>query len=561
MRRHLKNIGLILVFISSLIYLSCHPEEVFSDKPTAGREIEFNGEICDGKKILSFASLAELHQEHFNLYQQYEAGNQEEQILVDYENNHNFYSLRKKEQDMDDGIIPDDPTFDETEFTFDPILETLLNEDGMIIIDGWLYVWDSGCVIQSIPFSCSNYENLLTFYNAAKTNSTDLMHHIFISKGMKNTNTCDNANFDLESISENGGRVIINKPRMKNKNGCGYDVVLNSQLMSCDGEWNTYKVSFESIEPLNASNPLNAFFITSAFGDLAGLEFGTNLGSFGSIPLTNEDETYGYVVPYFDTFYVRIPAGDINIFSISLTSTINLFSGNSCMSSDTVAIDNNCPFSIVAVKNNVSSSQATWTFSIPSTNDCPIGGSKVTWNFGDGTTITAGFTVTHTYTVPCKMQYLTVTAIVDGPVCGTTNKLFTKSNIPNGNPCMREAYKFPTHKGTLNGKKYKVDARIKRTASNKAVCKNKFKCRILQNKTIKSIGSIYSPTANNGSCMQGDISTVVPPKTTDGKKRNRQRVSSTVSYYIDAMNPYKVHFTHSNGFSYLLTADDLYCSQ
>lgn len=562
MRKNLKSIGLILVFIISLVYLSCHTDETFKEGETAARDMAFNGEICDGKKILRFNSLTELQQAHMQLFQLYEAGNQEEQILIDYEDSHNFYSLRKKEQDMDNGVIPYDATFDETNFTLDPILETLLNQDGMIIIGERLYIWDTGCLIQSIPFSCSNYGKLLDFYNAAKTNSINVMHNIFISNQMKNTNTCDDTNYDFETISENRGKVEPSRFKTKNKNGCGYEVVVNSTLKSCTEEWNTYEISFEKIEPLNSGNALNFYYVSSAFGDLDALEFSNALtGSYASIPIGNEDETYGYVIPFTGTFYMRIPAGDINTFSISLVSSIKLLQGNSCQASDSVAIDNNCPFTITADKGNVNSSQATWTFSIPTTNGCPIGQGKVTWDFGDGTIVTGGPSIIHVYSMPCKMQHLTVTAIIGGVTCGMTDKVLSKGNIPYGNPCMRQNYKFPSKSAQWSGKKAKFSAKIKTNNSGKVKIVNLLKCRITGTKIIKSTGSIYNPSANNGSCQQANIASVMGIKSTNGKKRNKQKERFGSLYHINAEDPYKVIFSHSNGHNYILTADDLYCSQ
>ncbi|MEZ0006456.1 hypothetical protein ABH942_001826 [Flavobacterium sp. 28YEA47A] len=564
MRKKLKNIGLILVFLSSLAYVSCHKDEIFSDEEQlAARETGSKNIICNGKRVLRFNSLAELQQAHLQLYQQYENGNQEEQVLVDYETANNFYSLRKKAEDMDDGIIPDDPTFDETKFTLDPILETLLNQDGMIIIGDRLYIWDSGCLIQSIPFSCSNYENLLAFFNASKTNSTSVMHSIFINNNMQNVNTCDDANYDLETISENRGKVGPGKVEVKSKNGCGYEVVINSNFVKCTEEWNFYKISYQSIKPLDAGLPLNIFYLSSAFGDLDGLEFSPtgDDGSFYPISLTFQDQNYGYVVPFSTHFFIRIPVAETNIFNVSLLSSIELLQGNSCSSFDAVDIDNSCPFTIIAIKDNASSSQATWIFSIPQTEDCPIGEGKVLWNFGDGTSETAGPSITHTYTMPCKMTYLTVTATVNGMMCGVTGKVLTKGNIPYGNPCMRENYKFPTYKGHANGKKYKLVSQLKRTFIGKSKVINKYKHGIMGYKTIKSIGAIYNPAANNSGCLELNITSILGPKITNGKKRNRQKALSVMNLHINAENPYKINFSHSNGFTHALTADDLYCSQ
>jgi uncharacterized protein YfkK (UPF0435 family) len=310
MKTNLKAFALILLIISSSVFICCNDE--FEEDERNGRKLKndenFDGEICNGKKILSFNTLADLQQEHLNLYNQYILNNEEEQVLVDYESTNDFYSLRKKEQDMDEGIIPEDPIFDETNFTFDPVFETLLNEDGMIIIGEKLYLWDSGCIIHNIPFSCSNYENLLNFYHAVKNNSSDAMHSIFINNNMTNINTCDDASYDFESISENGGRYDAQKPRVKNKNSCGYDVVLNSKLISCEDGFYAYEVSFENIAPLGAGTPLNLFTLSSSSGDLTGVQ----LSILGSPWMDIPDGSVYLPIPevgFESSFNIRIPTG------------------------------------------------------------------------------------------------------------------------------------------------------------------------------------------------------------------------------------------------------------
>src|SRR5690606_3522382 len=134
---------------------------------------------------------------------------------------------------------------------------------------------------------------------------------------------------------------------------------------------------------------------------------------------------------------------------------------------------------------------------------CTIPGTKVTWNFGDGNTFTGGFSATHTYSVPCTMQHITVSATIDATVCNVPNKTFTKGDIPWGNPCNRDNYTFKTYKDDeINGKKVKLRAKLKRNSFGKSVFKNVFKCRVLGSKTISSIGAIYEPSANNTNCVQ-----------------------------------------------------------
>lgn len=565
----------IATFIMSISFLilaiqSCVYNDSFASQSAVNETLEadFNGEICDGKKILRFNTLQDLQQEHLNLYQHYVASNEDEQTLIDYENNHNFYSLRKKENDIDDGIIPDDPTFDELAYTFDPILETLLNEDGMIIIGERLYIWDSGCVIQSIPYSCENYNVLLHFKVASLNNNVTQMHELFYDYKMQNINTCDDPQFDFETISENGGRVDVRDvPQAKNKNGCGYSVVVNKELIGCDNGRNIFKISFESIEPLGSSNPLNLFYLTAAFGDINDLEFALqNIpGQFAGIPLDFEDENYGYLLPFAGTFYMSAPQTMGMQIDITLVSTINLLTGNSCAASDSININLTCPLSIVAEKIYFNSSTAKWSFTFPIGASCGNSVQKITWDFGDGTPpVTAGPSIMHEFNQPCNYTEFTVTASVTGTICGTDyfgdSAISYYFKVPAGNSCNRTSYKFPTYKTSVDGKKMKLSARIK-YRNGKSIFKNIFKWRKPGDKTIKSIGTVYSPTANNGSCVQVDISTLVPPKTTNGKKRNKQKVKVYSINNINANDPYKVQFTHSSGFSYTLMATNLYCSQ
>lgn len=564
MKTTLKAIMLLLLISTSFLFVYCHEDFENEDGPRIPTKIGVD-KGCGGKKILKFNSLAELQQRHYTLSQQYIAGNEEEQILDNFENSMNFYSLRKKEQDMDAGILPYDPTFDETNYTFDPILETFLNKDGMIVIADRLYIWDSGCVIHSIPYTCQNYDKLLAFHNAALSGSTGAMHDIFINSKMKNHNICDDKNFDFEDISESGGKVKDGGvPKEKNKNNCGYEVVVNNTLASCAGGFYTYKISYtKQIPP--GSTPFDLWYIKAVIGSSADIQISNALlGNYVAISLQNQDADYGYVVPYFEDFYLRVPIGTpATVCDITLLSTIASQSGGSCMASNTINVNNDCPFSIVANEIFVNETQSQWTYTINGTNNgCTLPGTKVTWNFGDGTSETGSFSATHNYSVPCAKQYITVTATIEGTVCNTPNKTFFKYNIPWGNPCTRDNYTFDTYKdGVINGKKVKERAKLKRNPFGKSVFVNVFKCRVLGDKHINSIGAIYEPTANNSGCVSSNIANVVGQSNTSGKKRNKQKEKFQNYYHINAMNPYSVQFTHSSGYSHTLSPNGLYCSQ
>lgn len=570
MKKTLKAIMFLLLVSTSLIFVYCHEDFENEEGQQVPKKMLVDKD-CSGKKILRFSSLAELQQKHYNLYQQYNAGNQEEQILVNYENGINFYSLRKKEEDMDAGIIPNDPAFEETNFTLDPILETLLNEDGMLVIKDRLYIWDSGCVIYSIPYNCKNYFKLLDFYNAARSGSTAAMHSIFVGNKMKNHNICDDKNFDFESISENKGKVEAGEgPREKNKNNCGYEVVANSKLASCDNNFYTFRVSCaKQIPPSTPS--LDLFYIKPVVGSSTDIQISTGLnGTYQSISNLDQDIDYGYIVNFAPGtpdphFYMRIPVATPTTFcDITFLSTIGSLFGGSCMASNTISVDNQCPFNIVAIQDFVNETQSKWAYSIEGPPGCDFLASKITWNFGDGTSESGNlFSTSHIYSVPCEMQYITVTATVDGTVCNTPGKTFIKQGIPYGNPCTRANYTFDPNDNNeqINGKKVKVRARISRTPLGRSKFVDVFKCRALGDKQINSIGAIYEPSATNGSCIEANIANVVPQAQGSGKKRLRRVKKSSNLYNINAINPYNVQFTHSSGFSYTLLPSGLYCSQ
>jgi hypothetical protein len=559
MKTSLRAIVLLLLVSLSIIFVYCN--EDFENEE--GRQVPTKMEVgnnCDGKKILKFSSLAELQQKHFNLYQQFMAGNEEEQILVNYENSLNFYSLRKKDQEMDDGIIPNDPTFDETNYTFDAILETFLNQDGMIVIGDRLYIWDSGCVIHSVPFSCKGYAKLLAFHEAAMAGNTDQMHDIFINSKMQNHNTCDDKNFDFEAISENGGRIEEGGvPREKNKNGCGYDLVVNNKLILCDGFY-TYEISSQKQIPVG-STAFDLYYVRPTIGDATDIEINYGLG-WMPLPTGTLDATYGYLIPYFEDFQLRVPIGTPSTAcEITLVSTIAAQSGGSCMASDNTSINNDCPFSITAIQNNLSSNSSQWTYTIDAPNGCPLPSSKVTWYFGDGSSATGNYSATHTYILPCAMRYLTVTATIDGVVCGTAGKTFSISGIPNGNPCMRANYTFPPKKGDWGGKKVTNRSLIKRNIWGKSVFKSKYKNRINTTKTISYLGNIYEDTGNNSGCQQVNIASIISSDSKSGKKTFRYKKKFFNYYLISAVDPYSVKFVGGTGYNHDLLASGISCSE
>ena len=115
---------------------------------------------CNANPILEYSSVADLQAEYNQLKAALDAAG-DNQPLIDFETNNAFYSLRNKDEDMDNGIIPIDSTFDSWDYSSDDILQSILNEDGMVIIGNDLYMWSDGCVGFKTPFSCNNYDGLI----------------------------------------------------------------------------------------------------------------------------------------------------------------------------------------------------------------------------------------------------------------------------------------------------------------------------------------------------------------------------------------------------------------
>ena len=149
------------------------------------------------QNILEYPSIVDVQNEYNQLKTQLHATT-DEQPLIDFENQKAFYSLRKKDQEMDDGIIPDDPDFDAWEYTSDEVLATLLNEEGLIIINGELYIWSDGCTGFKAPFDCNNYDGLVRMIKEFhKDVITDASYHTYLTTyGFELVNLCEST-FDF----------------------------------------------------------------------------------------------------------------------------------------------------------------------------------------------------------------------------------------------------------------------------------------------------------------------------------------------------------------------------
>lgn len=163
----IKNKILSILIISLLLFTGCKNDDYIEEQSENSGLVQKSGgssyTLC-GKSILKFNTLDQVQNTHRNLYNNYYTAGEDLDVLIAYEMSKGLYSLRKKEEDMDEGIIPDDPDFDTFDYTFNTIFESMLNQDGMIIIEDYLYLWSDGCVVIRVkPANCKNYEELLKF--------------------------------------------------------------------------------------------------------------------------------------------------------------------------------------------------------------------------------------------------------------------------------------------------------------------------------------------------------------------------------------------------------------
>ena len=112
----LKHLKLLTVFlICAIALVSCEAEIDPANQEINTEVLSGNfssGPVCDDKPIMKYSSLTEIQNAHKALYDDYQNSGEDVEILRAWEDDRSFYSLRKKDEDMDLGNIPSDPNFD-----------------------------------------------------------------------------------------------------------------------------------------------------------------------------------------------------------------------------------------------------------------------------------------------------------------------------------------------------------------------------------------------------------------------------------------------------------------
>lgn len=548
-----------LWLVCTILLFSCEPHltEAVQLEELDNQSQFSSGPICDGLPIMKYTSLSEIQNAHRDLYNEYEI-TQDEDTLNQWEESLYFYSLRKKDEDMDNGIIPDDPNFDSWNYTSDIILETILNQDGMVIIDNYLYLWDDGCVIHRIPYNgCEDYSIMLNFSDFAKTYDaspgaqeklSDFLNHYNIT----NINICDDNRFDFETISEEGIEVKNDEPENIEKGTkCGFQSFIKHEILSHDAATSTISIKLTAnfVAPIG-SDPLSAFYISNV-SDFTSVKItGSSLLNF--IPIDWNIEGAGYAYPakwmILEIDYSN-PSTFVPLLLVDLIGTVNPLSGDSCSDNDTLALSLDCPISIS--KEPIDAKNGKWKFTLEGLGSAQ--NYAISWDFGDNSpvqTITNNNSIIHTFPLPCYAMNFNVTASIE-KINLCVSSAVTSLELYDTCKRTKMSEKF---KGKVDGKKFKLKIKIKERWSlfgggTKII--HKFRYRKNGTKNITPSGPIFE--ASGLTCLQQNINSHMPSVSQSGKKRLKQRFVSNNDYLIDLESPYSVNFSHSNGFSHTLT--------
>ncbi|MBC8754115.1 hypothetical protein H2O64_05495 [Kordia sp. YSTF-M3] len=512
---------------------------------------------CNGVQVLKFASMQDLHSQHLQLYTQYTNGDNDEQVLINFESSLGFLpfnSLRKKDNLIDDLLLPDDPNFSPFIYTTDPIFESFLNYNGEIIIGNYVYIVDDGCVWYKAEYSCDAADALmklrLLMLDPINPNTNQEIYDIKKNYSVEQINACDNPIFDFESISENGGRPVKDIDVQAKGAGCGHQAFIEQEVISYSLVDNLARYRLTANYISIANNPDNIFdtftFLDNA--DRVTIVQSSPLG-FPTSGFNYSSSTGTYEGHWVE---IEIDIANLNTFQIELASVIAFGEGIGCADLDTLTLDLTCPISIS--KKPISAD--TYEFSvtgITDPTDYNLLNNGVTWNFGDGQTQSnTGLSVVHTYAVPCDPKEYLVTASRENFPCGP-NSLSINSNSPAtvGDPCKFDRGSARYSK-RVDGKRVRIKAKHKKNLAG--TTKIKFVLRYRKDnvtKEISSNGFIHQVTGNT--CSSTSIASKIPVETKTSKKALRVKFKeSGVKYKWDAIDPYFVSFNLSNGWSHQL---------
>lgn len=555
-----KILSVLTLIYFLFVALSCQYKDDSSEVSNQDQSNNsfFEKVSCDAGDILEFPDLTSIQAEHAQLYNQYNSNSQDIVVLENYEvANGNFYSLRLKDYEMNEGLIPNDPSFDPFDYTTDEILETMLNRDGMIVIDHELYLWSDGSVIFKMPFTCDTYPVMLDFasmFNGGYTNGLDQnIEQMMIDFNIQPVIIGNDPRFDFESLSEAGISIDNKKngPIIDAKSLCGLDTFLTVQMANWDPNSMQMEIKITANNSSTAgTNPLNIISIKNK-NDYADLQAPGH-------PIFN---SIGYAINNQITLHVDCSnygnVNDIPDIEINLESYINLFTINSCHDSDLVNFSFKCPLNLTKEKLNFGNAQYKFIVDgvqfVNPNNDPYV----IFWNFGDGTTLVTNNSneVIHSFPIPCGEETYYVTANLGENQGWCANILTTPVNVKRA--CALERFGEKS-KFDYDGKKGRIVTKLRPRlsffglGSGGSKFKNKFRYRKSGDKSISSNGLVLSQVGIN--CNQVQISSVLQPGTQYSvKKRYVQKQPTTNPHYYDLSNPYTVSFSHSNGFSQTLT--------
>lgn len=518
------------------------------------------GPTCNGVAIFEFPSLEDIQQQHKVLYTSYLADNEEEQTLIDWEEDKGFYSLRKKDQEMDEGLIPDDPNFSPFDYTSDPILETILNSEGMVIIEDFLYLWDDGCVIHRMPFDdCNDYLKMIEFktflngYIGSLAEQEELLEYRNIDL-IEDVDICSDSRFDFESISELNVDVDNNQiPPVANGTYCGVEVFVTHKVIAHDPLNKTIRLRFDAnaIKP-TGTNPVYSFAINSSnFNNVEVIDasLASTIGSTWD-NLGGDDYVYSG-----EWFIIEVDYSTISqsaFIGVSLLASVSTLSGDSCQDSDFLGLSTLCPISIS--KEAIDARAGDWNLTVEGLGS-NSNNNTIHWNFSDGSpSVTTQNTNTlwHKFPTPCSSaRYGVVVSIEANGICKNT----TQVEITSGDRCKRSQIS-ESASVFFNGKKARMKIRVRRFTSGSLVTSSKrvksvFRYRVSGTKTITSSGNIYKESGGLifPICTQEQMNVLLPSANQSGKKSFTQGFHSSSIYSVDFSDPYAVTFEHNTGFS------------
>ncbi|WP_420571418.1 hypothetical protein [Kordia sp.] len=548
--------------LSLLLFVGCKNDDYVEEQSESTGFVQKAGgsgyTLC-GKTILKFNTLDQVQNTHRNLYENYHTSGEDEDVLIAYEMSKGLYSLRKKEQDMDEGIIPDDPDFDTFDYTFDTVFESMLNQDGMIIIEDYLYLWSDGCVVVRIkPPNCKNYKALLNLQELVKRGQLkdrDISYYVN-ELGVEMINICDDPRFDFESISETGTHVDNSADYSGDERGmeCGFQPVVSWEILDHNDDEKTIKLRIDahSIAPIG-SDPIYFTYLDNADTFTSVTIKENSLGLPESIW---GDNFYGYPGEWFVVEIDYTDSDTAPIANFRLYGAVYLLTPNSCSGEDTLDINLECPIGIS--KNPVDADSGLWEFSVEGLDHLTESYS-IEWTFaGAGTTTTLivydASGANNTFPVPCESMNFGFSAFINSSEVICKNQL--SGNLDSGGYCTRGDISIASPKGVkLDGKRIRCKTKLKKRADifgGQTIAKSKIKHR---KKVIRSINSSGSLLMISGlDCVPVDIASILPPVSQPEatKKKLKQKANAGFAR-LNLAEPYSVNFTTSSGYSHTLT--------